>query len=230
MAIILKESEVANIGGTTTSDPNRLYTKSRAEALWCAVTAPSGAANNQLITGVKNLYNGHAFVDMGFPSGTKWATMNVGATVPEGYGNYYKWGLGSSTFNTSQTPYSLASGDLPDSVDTARQVWGGQWHMPTQNQIKELYLNTTKTYTTLNGVYVVKFTSKNNSNYIYVPFAGHYWSNGTFHNSTYLALFWSKTSDSSSNAHCIQSTRLNSTTSTWSEDKNYGLSVRGVVG
>ena len=37
-------------------------------------------------------YNGHAYVDLGLPSGLKWATCNVGATTPEGYGDYFAWG------------------------------------------------------------------------------------------------------------------------------------------
>ncbi|MCI7430492.1 MAG: hypothetical protein MSS84_06410, partial [Bacteroidales bacterium] len=36
--------------------------------------------------------NGHDYVDLGLPSGTKWATCNVGASTPEEYGNYYAWG------------------------------------------------------------------------------------------------------------------------------------------
>lgn len=54
MAKVLTESEVAAIGGTSTSYGNRCCTKARAEALGCTVTAPSGAANNQLITGVES--------------------------------------------------------------------------------------------------------------------------------------------------------------------------------
>ena len=37
-------------------------------------------------------YNGHAYVDLGLPSGLKWATCNVGSNKPEEYGNYYAWG------------------------------------------------------------------------------------------------------------------------------------------
>ncbi len=37
-------------------------------------------------------YNGHEYVDLGLPSGLKWATMNVGASTPEGYGDYFAWG------------------------------------------------------------------------------------------------------------------------------------------
>ena len=39
-----------------------------------------------------NTINGHEYVDLGLPSGLKWATCNVGANTPEEYGNYYAWG------------------------------------------------------------------------------------------------------------------------------------------
>ena len=37
-------------------------------------------------------YNGHKYVDLGLPSGIKWATCNVGASAPEEFGGYYAWG------------------------------------------------------------------------------------------------------------------------------------------
>ena len=43
--------------------------------------------------------NGHAYVDLGLPSGTLWATCNVGATIPEEYGNYFAWGETSPKTN-----------------------------------------------------------------------------------------------------------------------------------
>ena len=36
--------------------------------------------------------NGREWVDLGLPSGTLWATMNVGANAPEELGNYFAWG------------------------------------------------------------------------------------------------------------------------------------------
>ena len=39
-----------------------------------------------------NQLNGHEYVDLGLPSGTKWATCNVGANTPSGTGYYYAWG------------------------------------------------------------------------------------------------------------------------------------------
>ena len=43
-------------------------------------------ANAVIVPGV------HESVDLGLPSGTLWATMNLGADAPEEYGFYYAWG------------------------------------------------------------------------------------------------------------------------------------------
>ena len=115
-------------------------------------------------------YNGHAYVDLGLPSGTLWATMNVGATKPEEYGLYFAWGetegytadqiSGTATphkafdwpdykFNPSgdgltMSKYNEADGktvlDIED--DAVAANWGGSWKMPTEAQFQEL-LNTT---------------------------------------------------------------------------------------
>lgn len=131
--------------------------------------------------------NGHSYVDLGLPSGTLWATMNVGANAPEDYGNHYAWGetetkseyswetyeFGSS----SEGPFSKYNGtddkiilDLED--DAARVHWGGDWKMPTEAQLRELSGNTTSEWTTLNGVSGCAFTSIINGNSIFFPAAG----------------------------------------------------------
>ena len=62
------------------------------------VSCASGGTDDGLISnGGESLeplkkHNGHEYVDLGLPSGLKWATCNVGATTPEGYGNYFAWG------------------------------------------------------------------------------------------------------------------------------------------
>ena len=68
---------------------------------------------------------GHAHVDLGLPSGTLWATMNVGATSETDYGNYYMYGMGSKTYDSTDTPYAGTEDPLAASADTAAQVWGG---------------------------------------------------------------------------------------------------------
>ena len=105
--------------------------------------------------------NGYEWVDLGLTSGTKWATMNVGATKPEEYGNYYAWGETTTkeTYNWSTykygsnynqlTKYCNSSSygkdgftdtkttlDLSD--DAAYVNWGGKWRMPTLEQQDEL--------------------------------------------------------------------------------------------
>jgi len=74
------------------------------------------------VRGVADPYNtnGHTFVDLGLPSGTKWATMNVGAESETDYGNYYMYGKGATQYNSSDTAYAGIEDPLDLSVDTAR--------------------------------------------------------------------------------------------------------------
>ena len=96
---------------------------------------------------------GHSYVDLGLPSGTLWATCNVGAATPQDYGNYYAWGEtttkevynwetyrfttdGGSTFTKYTGTDSKTALDLSD--DAAYVNWGGKWRMPTKAQQDEL--------------------------------------------------------------------------------------------
>lgn len=127
-------------------------------------------------------YNGHEYVDLGLPSGTKWATMNVGASSETNYGNYYQYGKGAAQYaeTSGDSMYRGTENPLAASADTAVQVWGGSWHMPTRAQMKELTANTTYQWVTnykgsrTNGV---TFTATN-GNYVFFPAAG-YWRDGS---------------------------------------------------
>lgn len=55
----------------------------------------------------QNLENGHEYVDLGLPSGTLWATCNVGADVPESYGDYYAWGETETHYNEGGNTESM---------------------------------------------------------------------------------------------------------------------------
>ena len=118
-------------------------------------------------------YNGHEYVDLGLPSGTKWATMNIGATSETEYGNYYQYGKGADTYQVTkgQPSYSGTENPLALSADTAAQVWGGSWHMPTSAQCQELIDNTTNEWTTIGGINGCKFTASN-GNYLFFPASG----------------------------------------------------------
>ena len=121
--------------------------------------------------------NGHDWVDLGLPSGLKWATCNVGANQPHGYGNYYAWG--ETTTKTSydqsnsvtygQQQISDFSGNA--TYDAARANWGSTWRMPTKTEMQELRNNCTWTWTTQNGVNGMRVTGPN-GNSIFLPAAG----------------------------------------------------------
>ncbi|MBR5324217.1 MAG: hypothetical protein IKV14_05330, partial [Muribaculaceae bacterium] len=173
-------------------------------------------------------YNGHEYVDLGLPSGLKWATCNVGATTPEGYGDYFAWGETSpkTTYNwntykycngteTSMTKYCVESyfggsygtvdnkTTLELSDDAARVNWGGSWRMPTRAEYKELLdtSNCSWTWTTQNGVNGRKVTSKKNGKSIFLPAAGRRYE-GSLNYAGSDGYYWSSSLDAlfSSNA------------------------------
>ena len=140
-------------------------------------------------------------IDLGLPSGTKWACCNVGANKPEGYGGYYAWGETETKSTYDWSTYKHCDGtreschDLGKDIsgtkyDVAHLKWGGSWVMPTEEQQDELRNNCTYKWTTVNGVKGGKFTSKKNGKSIFLPAAdgrydsglrnagsyGHYWS------------------------------------------------------
>ena len=85
----------------------------------------------------------HDYVDLGLPSGLKWATCNVGANSPEEYGDYYAWGeLKTKSSYTKEN--SITDGKSMVDIfgdptyDVARAKWGSSWRMPTLDEIKEL--------------------------------------------------------------------------------------------
>ena len=147
----------------------------------------------------------HEAIDLGLPSGIKWATMNVGATSPEDYGGYYAWGETEEKSNYSWSTYKWCNGSydtmtkyctnskygtvdnktvLDPDDDVAHVKWGGSWRMPTNAEQDELRNNCTWTWTTQNGVNGYKVTSKTNGNSIFLPAAGH-------RSGTYLDDSWS---------------------------------------
>lgn len=121
--------------------------------------------------------NGHGYVDLGLPSGTKWATCNVGASSPSDYGDYFAWGeiapkeyYDRGNCVTYGKDYGGDIGGDP-SLDAARANWGASWRLPTKEQIVELIKYTTCNLLTCDGhrgrVYVGP-----NGNSIFLPLPG----------------------------------------------------------
>lgn len=127
-------------------------------------------------TATTGTLNGHAWVDLGLPDGTKWATCNVGASTPEGYGDYYAWGetATKSTYSPSTWLYynvNLGADIAGTQYDVAHVKWGSTWKMPSNAQVMTLINNCSHVWTTLNGVKGMKFTGPN-GNSIFLPAAG----------------------------------------------------------
>lgn len=137
----------------------------------------------------------YEYVDLGLPSGLKWATMNVGATSETEGGLRFQWGdtVGYADTDTSHSTWSTqpfnngSSSFDSDYFESHKSVWlngdtlkpeydaahvhmGGNWRMPTNEEFEELLENTNVSWITLNGVNGFEFRSKTNGdNYIFIP-------------------------------------------------------------
>lgn len=133
-------------------------------------------------------YNGHEYVDLGLPCGVKWATCNVGATLPSDFGDYFAWGetQPKETYASNNSKfYNVgypelkgmgvidSDGNLTAKYDVATIEWGGKWRMPTKEELIELRNQCTWIPTTLNDVKGYQVTGPN-GNSIFLPSAGYY--------------------------------------------------------
>lgn len=131
----------------------------------------------------------HEYVDLGLPSGLKWATCNVGASTPEEYGDYYAWGeietkdgyyksnylyrhIGIDADGLEVEIWDYLGGDISSTdYDVAHLKWGGLWRMPTESEFVELKDNCTWTSVKMNDIEGYKVTGTN-GNWIFLPAAG----------------------------------------------------------
>ena len=179
-------------------------------------------------------------IDLGLPSGTKWACCNVGATIPEGYGGYYAWGETEekTTYNwstyihcdgSSSTCHNLGSDIAGTQYDVAHEKWGSSWVMPSLDQIKELRENCTSKWTTVNGVNCWNFRGSNGGS-IFLPAAGHRWNDDLYIAGSYVAI-WSSThgpSNSNSAYYLYYRQSFSSDIKLNKNGRSEGLSVRPV--
>lgn len=128
------------------------------------------------------IINGHSYVDLGLPSGTLWATQNIGADSVQNVGNRYLWGFpstdipfdaengwkGASLDHLVQYNVTDSTGTLLADRDAATESWGGQWRMPTHEECEELLANCETEFVTYKGVLCCKVTGRN-GHVMYVP-------------------------------------------------------------
>ena len=110
-------------------------------------------------------------IDLGLPSGTRWASYNVGATKPEEYGGYYAWGETEEKNEYTNENYLHEGKNLGSSIsgteyDVAHVKWGGNWLMPTRKQVEELINKCSHETVEVNGVTCMKFVGQNGNTII----------------------------------------------------------------
>lgn len=154
---------------------------------------PNNGGNNG--GGNDSIIDTHEYVDLCLPSGTLWATCNVGAETTGGYGDYFAWGETQpkevydwSTYKYCNGSYNnltkycdneeFGSDHFTDTLnvllpedDAATANWGEGWRMPTYDEWVELDQNTTQTWVNQNGVDGRLFTAEN-GNSLFLPGAG----------------------------------------------------------
>ena len=190
------------------------------------------------------------YVDLGLPSGTLWATCNVGADTPEGYGDHFAWGETEPKNVYNWSTYQFSNGGdgwntltkyctdssygyngytdnltflLPED-DAATANWGAGWRMPTEGEWQELYDNTTSTWTTQNGVSGRLFTASN-GNSIFLPAAG-YRSGNNLNNGT--VDYWSNTLYQSTQSRAWEFYSVSDNSFMYDARRTLGLSIRAV--
>lgn len=154
-------------------------------------------------------------VDLGVPSGVKWADRNVGAKSPEEPGLFFSWGniegveIGKacdfSEEAYAETEGAKVKGDLDAAHDAATVNLGAPWRMPTDEEFRELCDNCVWEWTTENGYYGVRFTSKingksiffsasgsgNGSSWVSRRSLGYYWSSSFYSSRVARSLYFS---------------------------------------
>ena len=150
---------------------------------------------NDSIVDHSGTLNGHDYVDLGLPSGTLWATCNVGAETPEGCGDYFAWGETEPKTLYEWSTYKYCNGDLDQLTkycqnaaygyggytddlsvlvqtdDAATANWGEGWRMPSASEGEELLSQCTHKRDTVNGVSGWRIIGTN-GNTIFMPAGG----------------------------------------------------------
>ena len=140
--------------------------------------------------------NGHEYVDLGLPSGLKWATCNVGANSPEEYGDYYAWGETYTKEEYEKDNCDLFGVEMEDiggnpEYDVATSEWGEEWRLPTKEDFEELVEECEWKWMKIKGVNGMRVTGPNGKS-IFLPAAGNR-GGSSLYNDGDEGLYWSST-------------------------------------
>lgn len=160
-------------------------------------------------------HNGFEYVDLGLPSGTKWAKCNVGAYSETDNGLYFPFGgivgLDSPYYEGNFDSHKLKfNGDKKATLhldnDAAHIHMGGKWHMPTKEQFEEL-LDEKNTVSTWIYDYCIRevsgrlFRSRINNETLFIPANG-FISNHQYVQNGQTCSLWTSSIDFSSVYNC----------------------------
>lgn len=166
--------------------------------------------------------------DWVYIGGKRWATKNIGACTESDFGNYYQYGKGARqyTATSGDSVYDGAENPLAASADTATQVWGDDWRMPTKDEFLTLIENTDYEWTSINGVYGGKFKAKRGSNYVFFPAAGQY-INGALKGVGNFGMFYNSTPHNNNGAYYFNFSDGYKSAQNY-DSRTYGNTVRAI--
>lgn len=177
-------------------------------------------------------------VDLGLS--VKWAAWNIGANSPEEYGGFYAWGETKEKSSYKEENYafydsekdkfiSVGSDISRTKYDVAHVQWGGNWRMPTKEEVEELQNNCKWEWVSLNGVKCAKVTGPSGAS-IHIPLAGVKGSNHTYKGK--YGYYWTSTEETYSSTRGIESAKNLLITAGYKDEikgKWYGQCVRAVI-
>ena len=191
---------------------------------------PSVTGGVSNITNQKNntrgTTDGHDWVNLGLPSGTLWATCNIGASRPEDCGDYFAWGELAAKKSYAESNYSFSenASTLSWKNDAASVLWRNDWRMPSPEQFEELRNECAWVWDGNNKGYKIV---GHNGSAIFLPAAGNF--SGSLHSAGSCGCYWSRTLCSNSTSSAWYLLFYSSNISTYSYyDRYIGQSVRPV--
>lgn len=151
---------------------------------------------------------GHEYVNLGLPSGTLWATCNVGASSCSETGNFYAWGEIQPKANTCcwenyafwlgyheddtcggwQDVESIGEDICGTEYDVVAREWGQGWRMPTEEECRELLRYCVSLQTEENGVPGIRIVGRNEQS-IFLPAGGVMSDTGIYESGT-MGAYW----------------------------------------
>lgn len=250
--LISKTGDQGQYGNTNSSSSNTPSKSQQSSKLVKSSNQGNSAVSSSIIKSYKKCPdNNHPHaIDLGLPSGTKWACCNVGATKPEEYGGYYAWGETEEKNIYTEITYQYCTGtdvnneygyysknlsfqNIGNNIsgtkyDVAHVKWGGLWQMPTMGQIQELINNCSYELVTYNGVVMGKFSNKKTGGSILLPTSGHrYGSNPVFFSGK-VGSYWSSTLKEERSAYYFDFDSKRAACDNHYSTREHGFTVRPV--